>query len=63
MTIISRDDCNADDSYNGKIKEMMICAGVPNVGGKDACQGDSGGPIVALVDGDGSKHLESREKK
>ena len=39
MTIVSVDDCNAADSYNGEIKETMICAGVPDVGGKDACQG------------------------
>ena len=42
-----------NDSYNGKIIETMICAGVPGVGGKDACQGDSGGPMVTLVDRDG----------
>ena len=24
----------------------MICAGYPDVGGRDACQGDSGGPFV-----------------
>ena len=53
ITIISREDCNANDSYNGKIIESMICAGVPGIGGKDACQGDSGGPMVTLVDRDG----------
>ena len=52
MTIISRDDCNAEDSYNGGITDSMVCAGIPDVGGVDACQGDSGGPIVALRDGE-----------
>lgn len=27
------------------ITENMICAGILDVGGKDACQGDSGGPL------------------
>merc|ERR1712110_93906 len=52
VTIISRDDCNyGSGKYNGKILESMICAGIPNVGGKDACQGDSGGPMVSLING------------
>ena len=29
----------------------MLCAGYPNVGGKDACQGDSGGPFVCNENG------------
>jgi len=29
-----------------KFTDRMFCAGILNVGGKDACQGDSGGPIV-----------------
>ena len=29
----------------------MLCAGYPNVGGKDACQGDSGGPYVCNDNG------------
>ncbi|CAK1540549.1 unnamed protein product [Leptosia nina] len=28
------------------ITDGMLCAGVLDVGGKDACQGDSGGPLV-----------------
>ena len=27
------------------VTENMICAGIPDIGGKDACQGDSGGPL------------------
>ncbi|XP_050562044.1 trypsin, alkaline C isoform X2 [Spodoptera frugiperda] len=28
------------------ITDNMLCAGILNVGGKDACQGDSGGPLA-----------------
>ncbi|XP_063538188.1 trypsin CFT-1-like [Cydia strobilella] len=28
------------------VTDNMLCAGIQNVGGKDACQGDSGGPLV-----------------
>lgn len=41
---ISRDKCQ--QRYNFNITNDMICAGIPNKGGKDACQGDSGGPLV-----------------
>ena len=60
VTIISRDDCNSGSGkYNGAILESMICAGIPDVGGKDACQGDSGGPMVALIDGDGTRRIKN----
>ena len=60
MTTISRDECNSGSGkYNGAILESMICAGIPNVGGKDACQGDSGGPMVSLINGDGLRRISN----
>nr|ABU50818.1 Ale o 3 allergen precursor [Aleuroglyphus ovatus] len=44
VPVVARATCNS--AYGGSITARMFCAGVLNVGGKDACQGDSGGPVV-----------------
>ena len=60
VTIISRDKCNfGSGKYNGAIRESMICAGIPNVGGKDTCLGDSKGPMVGLINGDGLRRISN----
>merc|ERR1712223_47471 len=46
---ITNSQCDA--AYGGSITDTMLCAGYPNVGGKDACQGDSGGPYVCNDNG------------
>ena len=46
---ITNSQCNT--AYGGSITSSMLCAGYPNVGGKDACQGDSGGPYVCNNNG------------
>ena len=46
---ITNSQCNT--AYGGSITSSMLCAGYPNVGGKDACQGDSGGPYVCNDNG------------
>lgn len=47
VPLVSNETANLPDSYNGRIDESMIAAGLPE-GGKDACQGDSGGPLVTF---------------
>ncbi|CAG5102237.1 Oidioi.mRNA.OKI2018_I69.chr1.g206.t1.cds [Oikopleura dioica] len=46
VNIIRNSICNDRSHYNGSILSGMFCAGILDVGGKDACQGDSGGPVV-----------------
>ncbi len=36
-------ECNKPESYDGRIKPTMMCAGKKGI---DSCQGDSGGPLV-----------------
>lgn len=50
VPVVSNQECNSPDSYNGAIQSNMFCAGVRE-GGYDSCQGDSGGPVVAARDG------------
>jgi len=47
VPIVANDVCNA--SYEGDVKNTMLCAGFAD-GGTDACVGDSGGPLVAKND-------------
>lgn len=45
MPIVGQADCRKAYGEDG-IADTMICAGLLDVGGKDACEGDSGGPLV-----------------
>jgi len=57
---ITNDQCNLPNRYNGGITDDMLCAGNPDLGGKDSCQGDSGGPIIQSIMRDGKivhKHV------
>lgn len=44
LPLITQEECNKPDSYDGAVKDHMICAGLKQ-GGKDSCQCDSGGPL------------------
>ena len=46
VPVVSIEQCNDPVSYDGKITDMMLCAGFAT-GEKDSCQGDSGGPLTA----------------
>ena len=45
VNVIDQDTCR-HNYYPTPITRRMICAGIPNQGGKDSCQGDSGGPLI-----------------
>lgn len=50
IPIVSLEQCNNPESYDGFIIETQFCAGLRE-GGVDSCQGDSGGPLYVLQDG------------
>lgn len=43
--VLAHRTCNQRKSYNGLVREGMICAGTM-AGGRDSCQGDSGGGLI-----------------
>jgi len=49
VPIVSNQVCNARRTYDGEVKDTMLCAGFAG-GGTDACVGDSGGPFVMETD-------------
>jgi len=49
IPVVSNDDCNKPEAYDGRISAQMFCAGLRE-GGLDSCQGDSGGPLITSDD-------------
>lgn len=47
VPIVSNEEANRSEAYDGTVFESMIAAGYAS-GGKDSCQGDSGGPLVVF---------------
>ena len=50
VPFVTREVCNAPESYQGFIQSTMVCAGFRQ-GGADTCQADSGGPLYTTRDG------------
>jgi len=50
VPVVSSEECNKPESYNGDITATMMCAGRKE-GGVDSCQGDSGGPLSTVLGG------------
>lgn len=50
IPLISQDECNKKESYNGQVHRTSICAGYED-GSADACQSDSGGPLACQING------------
>jgi secreted trypsin-like serine protease len=52
VAYVRRAICNSPQSYAGKIKTSMLCAGkIPDAEPTDSCQGDSGGPLFTPASG------------
>ena len=51
VPLVSFEDCNAPESYDGILAESHLCAGYVD-GEIDACAGDSGGPLYLRVNGE-----------
>ncbi|XP_021364951.1 enteropeptidase-like [Mizuhopecten yessoensis] len=49
MKLVTHSKCK--DSYQGKLKDTMLCAGY-DLGRIDSCKGDSGGPLMCKVSAD-----------
>ena len=49
VPLVSNEECNSPESYDGIIADSHVCAGFEE-GGIDACAGDSGGPLFLDID-------------
>ena len=49
VPLVTEENCNDANSYNGRITDRMLCAGF-DMGKHDACYGDSGGPLTRGAD-------------
>ena len=57
VLFVTNEKCNAASSYDGRIKDVMLCAGES---GMDSCQGDLGGPLVKrTISNDGNTIVDT----